>query len=244
MSRKKKTNKQTLVGILALVLSGLIIFIVVPVVTGLMGNTTEVVRVSKMIAVGDKISEENTEVVEVSSYNLPSNLIKNKDDALGKYVTARLEPGDYILESKTVNNMVSSGNYMSVLDGDKRIVSVTIKDLASGISGKLQSGDIVSVLNNAESTNGRGVSYKELKYVKVLAVTSGAGVDGGGDSVASEDKLPATVTLLCNENQAQLLAGLEKNGNIYFSLVYRGDMNVANEFLQTQDKYFTNNGNI
>lgn len=244
MSRKKKTNKQTLVGILALVLSALIIFIAVPVVTGLMGNTTSVVRVSKTIAVGDKISEENTEVVEVSSYNLPSNLIKNKDDVLGNYVTARLEPGDYILESKIVNNMVSSGNYMSVLDGDKRIVSVTIKDLASGISGKLQSGDIVSVLNNAEASNNRGVSYKELKYVKVLAVTSGAGVDGGGDSVSSEDKLPATVTLLCNENQAQLLAGLEKNGNIYFSLVYRGDMNVANEFLQTQDKYFTNNGNI
>lgn len=244
MSRKNKLNKQTVIGIACLLLAALIIFIIVPVVTGAIKTSTQVVRVSKTISVGQEITKENTEVVEVSGYNLPGNIIKSQDEATGKFVTARLEPGDYILDTKVVTNMISSGNYMSALDGNKRIVSVSIKDLASGISGKLQAGDIVSVMNNAEAVNNRGTIYKELKYVKVLAVTTGNGIDVSGEAISGEDKLPATVTMLVNENQAQLLAGLEKNGNIYFTLIYRGDQAKANEFLKTQDDYFTNNGNI
>lgn len=244
MKRKKKINKQTILGLFSLALSAMIIFIIVPIVTGLVGNTSDVVRVSKTIAVGEEINEENTEVVEVSNYNLPENVVKKQSDIMGQFVTARLEPGDFILKNKVVSNMVNSGNYMNVLDGEKRIVSVTIKDLASGISGKLLPGDVVSVLNNADSPNGRGVEYKELKYVKVLAVTSTEGIDISSETVKNEEKLPATVTLLVNENQAQLLAGLEKNGNTYFSLVWRGDIDTANEFLKKQDNYFTNNGKI
>lgn len=244
MSRKNKLNKQTVIGIVSLLLAALIIFVIVPIVTGAIKTTSQVVRVSNTITVGEQVTKENTELVEVNTYNLPASIIKSQDEAVGKYVTARLEPGDYILDSKVVTNMISSGNYMSVLDGNKRVVSVSVKDLASGISGKLQAGDIVSVINNAEAVSNRGTIYKELKYVKVLAVTTDSGIDVSGESAASKDKLPATVTMLVNENQAQLLAGLEKNGNIYFTLIYRGDINKANEFLKTQDDYFTSNGNI
>jgi len=242
MSRKKKLNKQTVIGIISLVVAAVIIFVFVPLLTGAIKTTTQVVRVSETIKVGERISSDNTELVDVNTYNLPSDIIKSQEDALNKYVTARLEPGDFILASKIVTNMVGSGNYTGYLGGDKRIVSVSIKDLASGVSGKLQAGDIVTVIDNAAAVGNRATFFKELKYVKVLAVSTDAGVDANSEST-SKETLPATVTLLANENQAQLLAGLEKSGNIYFALVYRGEINKADEYLKMQDDYFANNSN-
>lgn len=243
---KKKINKQTMIGLFSLFLTAIIICIIVPIVTGVIGNTTEVARVTKTITVGEKLTADNMEMVKVSNFNLPSNVIKNKDDLEGQYATARLEPGDYILDTKVVSNMISSGNYRDILDGNKRIISVSIKDLSSGISGKIQANDIVSIYNNTESSNIRATVYNELKYVKVLAVTTAAGIDLGGDQTSDEDSLPATVTLLVNENQAQLLSGMEKNGSIFFSLVWpaTGDGAIASQFLQEQDNYFTNNGKV
>jgi pilus assembly protein CpaB len=138
--------------------------------------------------------------------------------------------------------MITSGNYMSALDGGKQIVSVTIKDFANGISGKLMPGDIVMILNNAEAVGNRSTVYPELQYVKVLAVTTQTGVDMGGEKLSDDTELPATVTLLVNKAQAQLLTGLEKNGNIVFALMYRGDEDTANQFLQKQEEVFKASG--
>lgn len=244
MRKKKKATKKTMIGLSCLILAGLIMFVAVPVVTGLIGNTTKIVRVSQTIKVGEMITENNTEMVEVSQYNLPTNLIKDQNEVLGKYVTAKLESGDYILKEKIVDNMITSGNYMSTTDGNKEIVSVSIKDFAGGISGKIMAGDIVKIINNAEIINGRGKTYGELQYVKVLAITTANGVDQGGERVSSAEELPASVTLLVNSKQAELLAAIESSGNVYFTLVYRGEEKTANEFLQRQNDYFTNNNSI
>lgn len=243
---KKSFNKQTIIGLVSLFLTLIIILIVIPIITGVIANTTEVARVKKTITVGEQLTKDNIEMVEVSKYNLPENVIEKEEDAIGNYATARMEPGEDVLDSKIVSNMVSSGNYKDLLDGNKRIISVSIKNLSNGISGKIQANDIVSIYNNTESANQRATLYNELKYVKVLAVTSAAGVDLGGDQISDKDSLPATVTLLVNENQAQLLSGLETSGSIFFSLVWpaTGDTTVANKFLEEQDNYFTNNGKV
>lgn len=244
MARKEKISRRAVLGITCIILSALIAFVVFPFVIGLIGRTTDIVRVKETIRVGDQISESNIEKVKVSSYNLPLDIVKNENDVLGKYATAKLEKGDYILKSKLVANMVTSGNYMNALNGSKQIVSVTIKEFSNGISGKLMSGDVVQVFNNGEVVNNRGTAYPELQYVKVLAVTAPTGVDMGGQSLTDNAELPASVTLLVNKSQAKLLSGLEKNGNIYFSLVYRGDDETANQFLQKQDEVLISSGEI
>ncbi len=231
-----------LIGFFCVVFCLLFAFVIVPMGTGLIGKTTEIVRVKDTIRVGDQISNKNVEVVEVSGYNLPANVTKKLDQVDGKYSMAKLEPGDYVLESKLVSDMITSGNYMSSLDGSKQIISVTIKEFANGISGKLMPGDVVMVLNNAEAANNRSTAYPELQYVKVLAVTAQTGVDMGGEKVSDDTELPATVTLLVNKTQTQLLTGLEKSGNIIFALVYRGDEDTANQFLQKQEEVFKAGG--
>ncbi|MGD9475729.1 MAG: Flp pilus assembly protein CpaB [Eubacteriaceae bacterium] len=243
---KKKLNKQTIIGLVSLFLTAVIILLFIPIITGVIGNTTKVAVVTKTITVGEILSKDNIEMVEKSNYNLPSNVFKSMEEVEGMYATARLEPGEVVMDSKVVSNLISSGNYRDTLDGSKRIISVSINSLSDGISGKLQANDIVSIYNNEESANERATVYNELKYVKVLAVTSASGIELGGDEVSDEESLPATVTLLVNENQAQLLSGLETNGNIFFSLVWpaSSDQSVADSFLSEQDNYFTNDGKI
>ncbi|MBR4466974.1 MAG: hypothetical protein IKS34_01590, partial [Clostridia bacterium] len=50
---------------------------------------------------------------------------------------------------------------------------------------------------------------------------------------------PVTVTLLVNERQELLLAEYEQKAKMHFTLVFRGESNAANAFLQSQERYFS-----
>ena len=69
-----------------------------------------------------------------------------KDNVVGKYAKADLAVGDYILAAKLSDAPAAENAYLYNLDGTKQAISVTIKSFATGLSGKLQSGDIVSVI--------------------------------------------------------------------------------------------------
>ena len=49
-------------------------------------------------------------------------------------------------------------------------------------------------------------------------------------------ELPTTLTLLVSPYQAKLLAEYENNGKIHAVLVSRGNEEMANEFLEKQNK--------
>ncbi|AFA47917.1 Flp pilus assembly protein CpaB [Acetobacterium woodii] len=243
-----KNKGKIVVGFFTVLIS-LLVAVVIPIVIGMIGNTTEIVKVKETIKANGELTRDNLEMVEMTNYNLPTNAIKNIDDVIGKYTTARLEPGDYVLESKLVGDLIESGNYLGLLDGNKQVVSVTVKDLASGMSGKLTAGDIVSIFNSAEMVNGLSKAYPELQYIKVLAVTTASGIDLEGEAYTKDSELPATVTLLVNQKQAELVTAMDKQGNPVFSLVFphNGEESLANAFLEKQDQYFktgNNNGSI
>jgi pilus assembly protein CpaB len=241
-----KNKKKVIAGFFAILFSLLLAFVVFPTAMGLIGNTTDIVKVKKTIKAGDPFDLNNLKVEEVNKYNLPENAIKNINDVIGKYATARLEEGDYVLNSKVEGDLISSGNYLSLLDGNKQVVSVAIKDLASGVTGKIAAGDVVSVFNNADVSNGISKTYPELQYVLVLAVSTATGVDLSGEAYTKDSELPATVTLLVNKKQAELLTAIDKQGNPAFTLVYprNGDESVIKAFLDKQDAYFKTSGSI
>jgi SAF domain. len=244
-----KNKGKIVVGFFTVLISLLIAFVVFPIVIGMIGNTTEIVKVKETIKANGELTRDNLKMEEVTNYNLPKNAVRNMDDVIGKYTTARLDPDDYVLESKLAGDLIESGNYLGLLDGNKQVVSVAVKDLASGISGKLTSGDIVSIFNSAEVVNSTSKSYPELQYIKVLAVTTASGIDLEGEAYTKDSELPATVTLLVNQKQAELVTAIDKQGNLVFSLVFphNGEESLANTFLEKQDQYFktgNNNGSI
>lgn len=228
-------RNRTVIGVLCILLALIICFGVTPLFSRSASEKTEIVRVTKDIKEGDEITAEMVQTVEVGAYNLPQNLMTDKKEVIGKYATADLAAGDYILSSKLSAVPAAENAYLYNLDGTKQAISVTIKSLATGLSGKLESGDIVTVIVADYQGKGETAIPPELQYVEVISVTASSGYDANTGEVVDEKELPSTVTLLVTTEQAKVLAELEQDSELHLALVYRGTPENAAKFIAAQD---------
>ena len=232
-------KNRAVIGVICIVLSLIICFGVTPLFNRAVSEKTEIVRVVREIRAGEEIRADQITTVEVGAYNLPEDVVRNTGTAVGKYAVADLFPGDSILASKIAAEPAAENAYLYSLNGEKQAISVTVRSFADGLSGKLQSGDIVSVIAPDYKKQGVTVIPPELKYLEVIAVTADSGSDTntGEQREEGEDReLPDTVTLLATPEQSLVLAELEAEGEIHLSLVYRGEKEEAQEFLAAQEK--------
>ena len=224
-------RNRTVIGVLCILLALIICFGLTPMFSRSASEKAEIVRVTADIKEGEKV-----QTVEVGAYNLPQNIMTDKNEVIGKYATADLKVGDYILASKLSTVPAAENAYLYNLDGTKKAISVTIKSFATGLSGKLESGDIVSVIVADYQGKGETVIPAELQYVEVISVTASSGYDANtGEAVAEEKELPSTVTLLVTTEQAKVLAELEQDSELHLALVYRGTPENAAKFIEAQD---------
>ena len=228
-------RNRTVIGVLCILLALIICFGVTPLFSRSASEKTEIVRVTKDIKEGDEITAEMVQTVEVGAYNLPQNLMTDKKEVVGKYATADLAAGDYILSSKLSAVPAAENAYPYNLDGKKQAISVTIKSFATGLSGKLESGDIVTVIVADYQGKGETAIPPELQYVEVISVTASSGYDANTGEVVDEKELPSTVTLLVTTEQAKVLAELEQDSELHLALVYRGTPENAAKFIAAQD---------
>ena len=228
-------RNRTVVGVLCILLALIICFGVTPLFSRSASEKTEIVRVTMDIKEGDEITAEMVQTVEVGAYNLPQNLMTDKKEVVGKYATADLVAGDYILSSKLSAVPAAENAYLYNLDGTKQAISVTIKSFATGLSGKLESGDIVTVIVADYQGKGETAIPPELQYVEVISVTASSGYDANTGEVVDEKELPSTVTLLVTTEQAKVLAELEQDSELHLALVYRGTPENAAKFIAAQD---------
>ncbi|EAC5804363.1 TPA_asm: Flp pilus assembly protein CpaB [Listeria monocytogenes] len=234
-------KNRTVIGVICIVLSLIICFAVTPLFNKGMSQKTEIVRVTKDIKIGDEITKDMVQSVEVGGYNLPEDVVKNTETVLGKFASADMVPGDYIISSKIADEPAAENTYLYNLSGEKQAMSVSVKSFATGLSGKLVSGDIVSIIAPDYKKQGATVIPPELQYVEVIAVTAGSGYDAntGEQEDAEEKELPSTVTLLVTPEQSKILAMLEADGNLHISLVYRGSKENAAKFIEAQQAVLT-----
>ena len=228
-------RNRTVIGVLCILLALIICFGVTPLFSRSASEKTEIVRVTKDIKEGDEITAEMVQTVEVGAYNLPQNLMADKKEVVGKYATADLAAGDYILSSKLSAVPAAENAYLYNLDGKRQAISVTIKSFATGLSGKLESGDIVTVIVADYQGKGETAIPPELQYVEVISVTASSGYDANTGEVVDEKELPSTVTLLVTTEQAKVLAELEQDSELHLALVYRGTPENAAKFIAAQD---------
>lgn len=228
-------RNRTVIGVLCILLALIICFGVTPLFSRSASEKTEIVRVTKDIKEGDEITAEMVQTVEVGAYNLPQNLMTDKKEVVGKYATADLAAGDYILSSKLSAVPAAENAYLYNLDGKKQAISVTIKSFATGLSGNLESGDIVTVIVADYQGKGETAIPPELQYVEVISVTASSGYDANTGEVVDEKELPSTVTLLVTTEQAKVLAELEQDSELHLALVYRGTPENAAKFIAAQD---------
>jgi len=231
-------KNRTVIGLLCIVLSLVICFAITPMFNRTISEKTEIVRVTKNIRIGDEITKDMVKPVEVGAYNLPESVVRNIDEVIGKYASVDMAPGDYIIRSKVAEEPAAENAYLYNLNGEKQAISVSVKAFANGLSGKLVSGDIVSVIAPDYRKQGSTVIPPELQYVEVIAVTANSGYDANtgerGDE-ETEKELPGTVTLLVTPDQGRVLAELEADGKLHLSLVYRGTKENARKFVEAQE---------
>ena len=234
-------KNRTVVGVICILLSLLICFAITPLFNAGITRKTDIIRVTQNITAGEQITKDMVQTVQVGGYNLPENVLKTESDVVGKYANADLYADDYVLSSK-VSGEPGGSAYLSNLDGKKQAISVSVKTLADGVSGKLQPGDIVSVIAPDYKKQGTTVIPQELQYVQVIAVTTSSGGDAGTAKTSSsqssdnESNLPSTVTLLATPEQSKILAELDADNDIHLSLIYRGSKESRDKFIEAQDK--------
>lgn len=230
-------KNRTVIGVICILLSLVICFAVTPLFNKSISDKTEIVRVVKAVKLGEEITADKVKTMEVGAYNLPDDVVKNLDTAIGKFASADLAPGDYIIASKIADEPAAENAYLYNLTGEKQAISISVKAFANGLSGKLQSGDIVSVIAPDYKKQGVTVIPAELQYVEVIAVTANSGYDAntGEQGEDTEKELPGTVTLLVTPEQSKVLAELESEGKAHLSLVYRGSEKNSAQFIEAQE---------
>ena len=229
-----KLNNRFIFGIVSIALAAVIAFVALPTIARQTNGKTEIVRIVQPVRKGAVITAPDIEIVEVGAHNLPVNIAKTEDDVVGKYATADLAAGDYILSSKVSFAPISSDIQLSSIPSGKVAISLTVKSLASGLSDKLLAGDIVRIyhfLNGA-------LDIPELQFVKILSVTDskGVNVDYGAELSEDEEKRQsATITVLATPEQAKIITALENDGVAHVALICRDNESLAEELLAMQD---------
>ena len=232
-------KNRTIIGIVCIVLALVVTFAVAPLVNKLSDSRTDIVRLKSDIAQGHMIQESDIEVVTVGSTGLPTDIITKKEAVVGKFAACDLKANTDLLQSMISDKSDSADDVFHTLDGKKQAISITISSFAGGLSGKLENGDIVSLVIFENETN-EATILGGLTYVKVITTTTAEGFDKD-ELTPNEDgtyELPTTLTLLVNPTQAKMLVEYENRGVIHADLVYRGDSKTAQKFLDAQDLYF------
>ncbi len=230
-----KLNNRFIFGLLSIVLAAIIAFVALPAISRQTNGKVEIVRIVNPVLKGAAITEKDVEVVEVGSFNLPPNIARLREDVVGYYATADLAAGDYILSSKISMIPVTSDVALNEIPSGKVAISLTVKTLASGLSDKLQPGDVIRIYHFLDIAQ----ELPELNFVKVLAVTDegGINVDNAKEMAEEEEKQQsATITVLATPEQARIITGLENDGVVHVALISRNNSKLAEELLTQQDR--------
>ena len=236
---KNLMKNRIVIGLVCIILSLVICFGLTPMFNNALKSKVQLVRVNTEIHKGDQITEKMLTMVETGGYNLPGNVVYRLEDVVGRYANADLYKGDYILESKLSDIPMLKNAYLSKLNGENLAISVSIKSFAAGLSGKLEAGDIVTLIASDVGERRETLVLPELKYVEIIAATASSGADHDVQAEAKdgdEQELASTITVLATPEQARLLAELEQTGKLHAALVFRGDSIQAGKFLEEQQR--------
>lgn len=238
---KPALKSRTVIGIICIILALAVTVGIGPLVNKITEKTAEVVQVKRDVERGHVITEEDLEIVRVGSYNLSDKVLKDKKDAVGKYAFAALRAGQLLLSTQLTEGGNSASEVLGALNGSQLAVSVHIASFEEGLSGKLENGDVVSLIvyDNEED---KSFISEYLRYMQVVTTTTNDGIDS--DTRTEDTGKAVSVTLLASPMQAELLAYYNSTSEIHFALVCRGDHSAAAGFLQTQAEYLASHPTV
>lgn len=218
---------------ICLVMSLSLIFAISPLINKQQTKAVSIARVVNNISQGKQITKEDIEMVSVGGYGLTDNAVKNADDVVGRYATADLFAGNYIMK-EAISDELTNELKLDSLSGEYLAVSFTCSSLSSSVSSQLKSGDIISIISVIDET---AVIPPELTYVEIINCTSSTATDTDVVVTGESKNLISTVTVFATTQQSLKIAQLDKQNVIHTALVYRGNNDNKQKLLDTQKEY-------
>ena len=167
-------KNRTIIGIICVILAVTVMFGVSPIVNKMASGKMQIVQVTKKIEQGQIITAEDITKVEIGSYGVKDGVIKDEKQIVGKFAVSAIVPNINIYPVMLSDTADSANDIFKTLNGTQQAISVTISSFANGLSGKLQNGDIISVIT---VSNNESIIPAELTYVKVITSTTSKGTD-------------------------------------------------------------------
>lgn len=220
---------------LCLILAGVIAFVIVPKSNKNMAESVDVVKVTKQIEKNTQITEDMLEIKHMPKQAVTQNTITDKKQIVGKVSNVQLLPDDNLVMQKFTEVGTETDKALYEMDNSEQLaISVTLANLASSVSGKIQPGDVVSVYGFINETK-QLADYTDLQYIEVIGVSNSSAEElstrnSDSETDSSDKVVPATVTLSVNRNQAQELVVLENTSSIHIVFVGRGE--ISRKLLQ------------
>lgn len=220
---------------LCLILAGVIAFVIVPKSNRNMAESVDVVKVTKQIEKNTQITEDMLEIKHMPKQAVTQNTITDKKQIVGKVSNVQLLPDDNLVMQKFTEVGTETDKALYEMDNSEQLaISVTLANLASSVSGKIQPGDVVSVYGFINETK-QLADYTDLQYIEVIGVSNSSAEElstrnSDSETDSSDKVVPATVTLSVNRNQAQELVVLENTSSIHIVFVGRGE--ISRKLLQ------------
>lgn len=193
-----------------------------------------VLRASEDIPAGTEITDKYLANVEVGGYGLPQGFINDKALIVGKIAQTDIAKGDYFFPQK-LGEFVVNELFDRVAGNNQRLVTISVPNIAAGLSSHLQNGDIVTVAvfleraSDGQDSSPQVILYPELKGLEVYSVENARTQDTAevrkqlSDSQSSTgDPIPKAVTLIVTEAQAKRLIEAEYTGKLHLIFEKRG----------------------
>jgi pilus assembly protein CpaB len=242
----KLLRNKFVIGILCILTALGLSFVALPALLGA-GQKAAVtaVRLKEPVSAGMRITTDMLETVKV-----PQNLVKNgifePSQAVGRYAKTDLYAGDYLTNAKTSTTQAGQNPFSAGISKGMLVVSVALPSLASGVSGRLLPGDVVTLMAIPKASINQSLGTEpesgedtesvvidpDLKYLEICMVTASDGSDANVQPEPGKDgknSLPATVSFYVTESQAKKLTELNQDSTIYLVFVARGE--AASQYL-------------
>lgn len=100
----KLLKNRTVLGLLCIAAALLICFVLTPLLNAGMSKKTTIVRFTESVKAGEEVKKSMLQEIEVGAYNLPPDVLRSIAEAEGKYLTADVYAGDYLLAERYRRN--------------------------------------------------------------------------------------------------------------------------------------------
>ena len=225
---KKFRDSRIVIGGICILIAAALAFVVLPKTYSKKASTVKVCRLVSDIPAGTKIDSAMIAEVEVGAYGLPDTAIKNRNEIANKYSKTAISRHDLLFAEKFVD-YISDETLDRIMADGNRLITVSLGTTAAGVANHIQPGDRVTaaVYIEPDANTAAVEMLPELKGLEVYDTENAqtASIDqarqADGDSGA-DDIVPATVTLIVNEDQAKKLILAEYTGKIHIIFESRG----------------------